>query len=239
MENRALMTSSYILTLLLVLLLCSCNRRPPPLHPALQRAEQLMQKHPDSALAVLNNLNRESFSDRYQKEAYQVLFVQANDRCYQPITPYKKNMVNAISFFDSIGGNPSIQAKAHYYLGRIQQESHDDVETTKEFIAALNYAEEDKDSLLLCKIKSNLGFILWNNNLYDDAELMYKETIRLEENLNYTEGLVVSYFKLGDIAMQKKEDSKAEYYLKKALAKSSHIDNSYLQNGILLSLSVL
>ncbi len=90
------------ITFLLLALLCSCHRRHDvPLHPSLQRADSLMQQHPDSALALLSRFNSRSFKDRYQQEAYRVLLVQANDRCYQPIVLYKKDMANAVSYFDS------------------------------------------------------------------------------------------------------------------------------------------
>ena len=203
-KERDFMSSKNVTTLFLILLLCGCQRRPAPLYPALQKAERLMQEHPDSALAILSHLNRNSYRDRYQEKAYQVLLVQAKDRCYQPIVPYKENMVNAVSFFDSIGDNPNMQAKSHYYLGRIQQDGGDDAGTAKEFITAIPYAEETKDTLLLCSIKSNLGFLFWNNGLFDSAKSMYKEIIVLNELQKDYEGLAICYSKLGDIALQEK-----------------------------------
>jgi hypothetical protein len=81
-KERDFMSSKNVTTLFLILLLCGCQRRPAPLHPALQKAERLMQEHPDSALEILSHYSSKSFSDSADIAAYTLLRTQADDKNY-------------------------------------------------------------------------------------------------------------------------------------------------------------
>jgi hypothetical protein len=197
-------TVTYMLCLL-PLLLAACQRSP-ELPLPMQRAEALMQPHPDSALAILASMTPPPTAQRFQFEAWKVLLVQARDRNYLPIIPYERAIRRSVVYFDSIATDAtSLRAKAHYYLGRIYQDKGDDVNTVREFLTAEPLAEEAKDTTMMINAKSNMGFVFWNNNLLEESDSLYRKLIPLEIAKRDTSGLVISYTKLADIYIQKEK----------------------------------
>ena len=235
-DKRAIMTSRYILTLLLVLLLCSCNRRPAPLHPALQRAEQLMQKHPDSALAVLSHYNSRSFSDSADMAAYALLRTKAEDKNY--IDHTNDSLIRiAVRYYDRRGSDFQ-KAESHYYWGRIFQDKGNDVRTAEQFINALSQAEKSKDNDLIYLIKGNLAYILWTNELPNEAEIYYKELIEWYKQQGDKQRLAATYLNLGEIYLySSRYASNAIHYLLAGLMLIDQSENRIIANDLLSALS--
>lgn len=67
--------------LLLILMLLSCNRDS-DMKMMLSSAESLMNEHPDSALTLLESIERKSLSKEKDKARYALLLTQARNKCY-------------------------------------------------------------------------------------------------------------------------------------------------------------
>lgn len=67
--------------LLLILMLLSCNRDS-DMKMMLSSAESLMNEHPDSALTLLESIERKSLSKEKDKACYALLLTQARNKCY-------------------------------------------------------------------------------------------------------------------------------------------------------------
>lgn len=67
--------------LLLMLMLSSCNRNS-DMKRMLSSAESLMNEHPDSALTLLESIERKSLSKEEDKACYALLLTQARNKCY-------------------------------------------------------------------------------------------------------------------------------------------------------------
>jgi hypothetical protein len=230
-------TVTYMLCLL-PLLLAACHRSP-KLPLPMQRAEAMMQPHPDSALAILASMTPPPTAQRFQFEAWKVLLVQARDRNYLPITPYERAIRRSVTYFDSIATDAtSLRAKAHYYLGRIYQDKEDDANTVREFLTAEPLAEEAKDTTMMINAKSNIGYALWNNNFLQSADSIYRQVIPLEEKKHDWEGLAIAFNKIGDIAIQQASHNKKliERYLLLSWQCISHTDNNEIKRVSLLTL---
>jgi hypothetical protein len=225
---------------LLLALLCSCHRRHDvPLHPALQRADSLMRQHPDSALALLSRFNSRSFKDSSDKAAYALLRTKADDKNY--IDHTNDSLIRlAVRYYDRHGDDLQ-KAEAHYYLGRIYQNARNDVHTAEQFLAADYYAEYAKDTNLICNIKSNLGFLLWNNGILSEADSIYKLIIPYEKSQKDFEGLAITYKLLGDISMQKEKTnySYAWKYLNKSIYYCQLIKTNVIKANCLISMANL
>jgi tetratricopeptide (TPR) repeat protein len=208
----------------------------------MQRAEAMMQPHPDSALAILASMTPPPTAQRFQFEAWKVLLVQARDRNYLPITPYERAIRRSVTYFDSIATDAtSLRAKAHYYLGRIYQDKGDDVNTVREFLTAEPLAEEAKDTTMMINAKSNIGYALWNNNFLQSADSIYRQVIPLEEKKHDWEGLAIAFNKIGDTCIQKgpSKYKEAKTLLLHALYAVNKTDNIYIKFNILSSLGIL
>lgn len=230
----------YITTLFLILLFCSCHRRPAAsLHPALQQAQSLMQSHSDSALVLLRYFSSKSFSDSSDMAAYALLRTKAEDKNY--IDHTNDSLINlAVSYYDRHGSDLQ-KVEAHYYLGRTFQDRGDDVHAAEQFIKASSFAQKLDNKEKLYQIQTNLAFLFWNNNIYDQADSLYRQVVVWNKNQKNYEGLAIAYGKLGAIAMQNKNPDykRAERYLNTAYLLLGKIRNNHIKNDILSSLIYL
>jgi hypothetical protein len=231
-------TVTYMLCLL-PLLLAACHRSP-KLPLPMQRAEALMQPHPDSALAILASMTPPPTAQRFQFEAWKVLLVQARDRNYLPITPYERAIRRSVAYFDSIATDAtSLRAKAHYYLGRIYQDKGDDVGTVREFLTAEPLAENVKDSLFLYLLKGNLAQVLRVNAVWSESEQMFKEIANYYCSINDSLHLAIIYYNLALLKMdiEKFHYPIAKNYLLRSLYIIRHQNNRLLESDLYSSLA--
>jgi tetratricopeptide (TPR) repeat protein len=224
-----------------LLALTACHRASETkLHPALARAERLMTSHPDSALLLLQHYRLAYFRDSADMAAYALLRTQADDKNY--ITHTSDSLIRvAVVYYDRHGDSRQ-KALAHYYWGRVYQDKGDDVNTARQFLHASNLADEKNDKLLSCTIYSNLGYLLWNNNIMlDEADSLYNKAILIEKELNDNEGLAISYKNLGDISLSRgiRYYKRAKLYLDSAHSISKRISNMEIKRDILSSYTIL
>lgn len=222
-----------------ICLLCftSCNHTTRPTEFA--RAEALMESRPDSALRILEKHSLHDYTNPEAQAQYALLLTQAKDKNY--ITHTSDSLIRiAVRYYDS-GGDVAMQAKAHYYLGRVYQDKDDIVGTVREFLIATPLAEKTEDYNMRCLLKSNLGYLLWNNGLLDEADSLYHQAIQLESAHHDVSRLAVALTKCADIAMQRQKPNyvQAERYLKQALFLTLKFDNANIREKILSSLSTL
>jgi hypothetical protein len=233
------MKTYYITVLFLVLLLFGCQRRPAPLHPALQKAEGLMQEHPDSALEILSHYSSKSFSDSADIAAYALLRTKADDKNYINHTGDALISI-AVKYYDRYGSDLQ-KAEAHYYMGRTFQDRSDDVHTAEQFIKAASFAQKLNNKKGLYQIQTNLAFLFWKNNIYDQADSLYRQVLVWNKRQKDYDGMAIAYGKLGAIAMQNKKANykRSELYLDSAYSLLVKIDNNHIKNDILSSLMYL
>ncbi len=85
----------------------------------LQEAETRMQEHPDSALAILQQIDRTALRSRYGKARYALLYSQALDKNYVDVDS-DSLIVRALSYYLRRGSKKE-RALAYYYSGRIYE----------------------------------------------------------------------------------------------------------------------
>ncbi|NLI35594.1 MAG: hypothetical protein GX416_03610 [Bacteroidales bacterium] len=230
------MRKNAIYILILSLVLFGCHQK--PLHPTLQKAEKLMHWRPDSALAILGHYTTRSFSDSADIAAYTLLRTQADDKNYIDHTSDSLIKI-AVRYYDRHGSKLQ-QAQAHYYWGRTFQDRGDDVHTAEQFLVASPLAEREKDITLQCKVKNNLAYLFWSNNMYPEADSIFKQLIHIETRLHDIEGVAICYNMLGNIAMENgKQFIKAEKYEREALKITTSYNYIEIKRSVLSSLSVL
>lgn len=224
---------------LLCLFLISCNRLGRQPEPLL-RADVLMQTAPDSALALL-----EKFSDSLSlkhpstRAWYGLLLTQARDKNYILHT-HDSLMRTVVNYYDS-SGDVALQAKAHYYLGRVYQDMEDDPKSVREFMMALPLAKEAKDDKLLCILHCNLGYAFYLQEMYVEADSLYTLAEQLAVQQNDSANLAVILSMLGDIKLERGSEYyvSSETILKHALSLAKKLKNKYLENAVISSLSSL
>ena len=172
---------SVILFIVVLLSFSSCGKR--EAQKALDQAEQCMNAHPDSALAIIRAIDTTTLTTPKLRAHYALLHAMALDKNWIDTTDVNVVMP-AVDYYDR---HPSgIRcAKAWYYLGRIQQNGNDRQEASISFLKAERYAEASDDSDfkgLVCLAMSTI----------------YSQTHFHEEALRYSEKAHTLFAEAGD-----------------------------------------
>lgn len=206
----------------------------------LSAADSLMPTRPDSALYLLENICLSEIKTPAQKAKYALLLTQAQDKNY--ITPTTDSLIRmATEYYDSINNDIAMQAKAHYYLGRVYQESGNNSATIREFLKAMLLVKHSKDHKLLCMLYGNLGYVYFQQDLLDKADSLYvceEELLKQEADSAH---LATLLSQRADICIMKGTafHSKAEELLNQALSIAERLNNPHIEIEVLGSLRCL
>ena len=89
----------------------------------LDRAEAVMEEYPDSALALLDTLDRGRLTSREAKARHALLYSQALDKNYIDLST--DSIINPAVKYYSRHGSHDYRLMTQYYLGRIYQNAGD------------------------------------------------------------------------------------------------------------------
>ncbi|MEG0463732.1 hypothetical protein [Bacteroides sp.] len=208
--------------------------------PELLRADSLMATSPESSLKLLQSMSLSELNDASSRAWYALLMTQARDKNYLIHTDDSLIRM-AVDYYDMRGADVTLQAKSHYYLGRVYQDRREDPKAVREFLTAMPLAKEAKDEELLCILDGNLGYLFYQQSMYEQADSLYQQAERLAVQRNDSARLVVALSMLGDIGIAKGQSSyvSAENYLLRALAIAKDQQNVYLKRTVINSLSML
>lgn len=209
------------------------------IYPLLHADSLIKVGYADSALNLLKNINLSDISSAQSKAKYALLLTQAKDKNY--ITHTDDSLIRlAVDYYDN-SGDIGLQAKAHCYWGRVCQDRGDAEGTVREFLVAMSLAEKAENYDLNILLKSNLGLLLWQHGLEEEADSLYRQTIELAEVHHDSLRLAVALVKHADICMERGGEYliNAEKSLEQALKLTVNNDNLYVKELVLSSLSYL
>ena len=135
-----------IITLMIVVLLASCNRNTPILGQ-MDMAENLMNTKPDSALTILENIPVTNIKGKEIAARYALLKSMALDKNYIDTTTFDV-LQPAIDYYLK-KGSPDEKLRTYYYQGRIYQNQGDDDSAMQSFLNGRDLKQVVTDSLLL------------------------------------------------------------------------------------------
>lgn len=236
--KRLLLFQNLILFLVMSMLLLSCHSRKEE-QPVLNLADSLMSARPDSALYLLESISLLDMKNRSDSAKYALLLTQARDKNYVKHTTDSLIRL-AVDYYDSTD-NMYLKAKAHYYLGRIYQDANNEPLAIREYLIAMSMMENTTDYELNCLLQLNLGYIYYQQELYEKADSLYQQAENMAILRCDTVRLAIALSKRGDICMLKSEKSyaKAEEYLVRALSLAKISKGKYIEQIIVNSLSYL
>lgn len=157
-----------LLTLTLVLL-CACRPSDTPQATALfQRVDTLLEESPDSALALLQEFERNSGKlPTHTSARYALYLAQATDKCEQSLLPCDSLLHIALKYYS---GSELERAIALLYRGRLEIEMNQNQSAIKHLLEAKEIIKTSggrKD--VLKNILSSLGNEYFFATLYKDA----------------------------------------------------------------------
>ncbi|WP_233547663.1 tetratricopeptide repeat protein [Parabacteroides sp. AF17-28] len=224
-----------LVVLVLSLFIHACSNYPQV--PGLIEAEKIMEKKPDSALLILNNIENIDQLSEKDHATYYLLLTQAQDLNY--ITHTSDSLIRiAATYFEKHKDQPRAML-AYYYLGRVNSDLQDALQAQEYYLKALEIGEDSKNYALLIKIYNNLGTLYAYQDINDMALPMYKKVLSY---LEIEPDSVKTAFALRNIARiytQTQQLDSAIYYYRQAISYSTirnkasiliDLGNLYLSN---------
>ena len=182
----------YILTAL-VLLMVACGRPSgnAPLSAELQRAEDLMYPHPDSALHILQAMTPPE--DELNHATWALLLTQAKYKCF---VDQSDSLVNIAHDYFASSNNPERNALALYLKGGLLYDNRQYDEALNYYLEADKEVEKLSNDTLGFLIDSHICMIYAYQKLYDYAiEYAWKSNEHAIQS-NDPNYLVLSYIRI-------------------------------------------
>ena len=109
----------------------------------LNRAEAVMEEYPDSALVLLDSLDRNRLTTREARARHSLLYSQALDKNWIELT--SDSVISPAVKYYSRHGSPDYRLKTQYYLGCIFRNAGDREEAMEHFVEAERYVDRATD----------------------------------------------------------------------------------------------
>ena len=128
----------------------------------LEDVDSYIEARPDSALAVLEGIDKSELTSKELEAKYALLLSQALDKNYIDLQS-DSIIAPAVRYYEN-HGTPDERLKMYYYSGRIKQNSGDYEGAMERFVKGESYGDECTDKALL-------------GRLYAVKQYVYQETI--------------------------------------------------------------
>lgn len=201
-----------ILIMLLLSFLTSCSRGNREVAASLDRIEQVVEQHPDSALIELVRLDSlldagaVSIEGDRQMARYALLKTQTHDKNYIDDTS-DSLILRAVRYYDEHGSKRE-QMLAHFYHGSIQRNNIDYALAFTSFYKAVDLAYEPSDKTwqgmaylnlsLICRMLGSVDAISYADSAYHCFSVA-GASHRMEQALVY-KATALSYYKQNEEA---------------------------------------
>lgn len=152
---------SMLMLLLLACCITSCSNHKQ--QETLNRAESLMEAHPDSALTILEGIEKSELGSKEEQARYALLMSMALDKNYIDTTSFDV-LQPAIDYFLK-NGDPTEKLRTYYYQGRIFQNKKDRDNALNSFIKGIDVSSDSDDSLSIARTLVAQGGLY--NEFYD------------------------------------------------------------------------
>lgn len=215
------MKSTIVLILLCITFSFSCQKSPEIILPEFDLIESVMWNHPDSALALLEKMDKPAITDELNNATWCLLYTQARDKNY--IYHTSDSLINiALQYFDS---KKDWRRKAHawFYKGQVFRDLDNKEEATRCYVKVkdmLGYFDEPLFASLVCQ---TLGRIYRYQKLYDLAFKEFREGVHYALMVPKVGDLSYAYSELGRTFTECSKLDSAKYYFKLSLENAESI----------------
>ena len=152
-----------VAAVLAAITIVSCNdARRSETYRLLEDVDSYIEARPDSALAVLEGIDKSELTSKELEAKYALLLSQALDKNYIDLQS-DSIIAPAVRYYEN-HGTPDERLKMYYYSGRIKQNSGDYEGAMERFVKGESYGDECTDKALL-------------GRLYAVKQYVYQETI--------------------------------------------------------------
>ena len=133
----------------------------------LDRAEAVMEEYPDSALALLDTLDRGRLTTREARARHALLYSQALDKNYIDLST--DSIISPAVKYYKKHGSPDYRLMTQYYLGRIYQNAGDNESAMRCFVQAERYVPECSDAGMAARLYTAMTAIYYSVYQFEKA----------------------------------------------------------------------
>ena len=228
-----------LLFVLSLFLLVACNLQPeaPEL---LEQAQLLMEDHPDSALLLIDSIfYPEKSLSKHDYMYYQVAKVQAKYKTYRPVKD-DTLIFEARRYFAKHNKDLEKTTLAHFYSGAVYRDKSDYDKAMQAYKDAATTAQKTNDPDLKGMVQYNIGDLLLQDNLIEEALDAYKKAEQLygQSSINVEEKQIKCLSAVGRMFLMLSKPDSTFLYLRKGLELAEEIGNIELQSHLMQNLSI-
>lgn len=204
------------LSFLLQLLSISCRKQSERVEPILQKAETLVEQHPDSVLVLLEKVHDAQHLNKSLFYQYYLLQIKAKDKSYKDIT--SDTLIFAIRNYYDNKNDIEKAALASFYCGRVLQEQKNYEKALQAYLDAEKFLSNIKNDNLKGLFQGSIGEVYYQQLLTRKAITHFTlATDYFHQSGNYRNEIGVIRIIGNSFLMLENADSAFVYY-SKALA---------------------
>lgn len=211
--------------LIVTILILSCNSDRLNSDKFLQKAEGLVELHPDSALKILNMIPNPYRLTKRQYAEYVLRLVQAKDKCNKDIS--SDTLIFQIRDYFKRKNHLNELALSEFYCGRVLQTKGSRNEAMKAYLNAVTVSKSLNNKALIGLSEFFCGLLNYEQHLFDEAIPHLKEAVALfSQTADKQKQQIVPYNYIGNSFLLKQmPDSAFFYYNKGLLVAKQHNDS--------------
>ena len=192
--------------------------------PIMRQAEALMNIRPDSSLHLLQSMEDSiSMLPEETQMYYHLLNIQAKDKLY--ITHTDDSLINRIvSFYEDFGDKDRLMM-AYFYQGSTYRDMNDAPRALKAFHSTIDQEKKSNNLTLLGQAYGQMGTLLSNHTLYDEALELYQKCLLLYLETNEEHRIPLVYRNIARMYNAKEKNDSAIYFYEKAY-RIAHANNN-------------
>ena len=189
-----------------------------------RKVETIVNERPDSALALLETIERPETLPEREWNWWALLWTQAKDKLF--IRHTSDTLINRVAaYYDKHGDNHQ-KALAYYYKGRVNNDLKKLEEATTAYLTASDYAEETDDSDLAFRILTQMGTLYARQGLDRQAFDVYQDALDIALSANDSVNIAYGYAYLGRIEGLKQDWEQASAFYQKGLRIAEQIKDN-------------
>lgn len=200
----------YLLLISGIITICACTRHKYPQH--LIVADSLCNVNPDSAISLLRNIAKDiETSPEDARMYYRLLCIQAKDKAERMKSKEEKENITELVDYYEHRGDRTLLPTTYYYAGRIYAETQNAPQALDYFQKANDALKQGEDTDLRSRIYSQMGYLLYFQEIYDEALKKFFEAYQCNKNTNDTIAMI---YDLRDISILYEAENKHDEALK-------------------------
>ena len=185
-------------------MLSACGNREHMQFEKLQQIDSLAESQPDSAVAMIKTINRDTILGNDNKYYYDLLKIRTNDKAYIAHTS-DSAILSIINYFENHDFN-NLLPVAYYYGGRVYSDLGDAPQALEYFHKAIDCP--NINSQIMAVAYAQIAGIYHSQKVYDLAIPAYKKAIELNNNNNNITNSLYNTLNLANIyILQNRTDS--------------------------------